>query len=58
MNTQKQTVQTPPTELQEGAKVLALLRALGSEEQRIAFALMEGMRIQRNMDAQERVDTA
>lgn len=58
MNTQNQAAQMPPAELQEGAKVLALLRALGSEEQRIAFALMEGMRIQRNMDAQKRAETA
>lgn len=58
MNTQNQAAQIPPTELQEGAKVLALLRALGSEEQRIAFALMEGMRIQKNMDAQKRAETA
>lgn len=58
MSTQKNTAQQTTTELQEGAKVLALLRALGNEEQRIAFALMEGMRIQKSMDAQKGVESA
>ena len=55
MNTQEHTAKQAP-EIQEGAKVLALLRALGNEEQRIAFALMEGMRIQKNMDAQKGIE--
>lgn len=46
------------TAYSEAARMLQLLRALGSEEQRIAFAIMEGMRIQKNMDAQKGMETA
>mgnify|MGYP001073083518 FL=1 len=40
---------------QEGAQVLAFLRMLGTEEQRIAYAVLEGMRLQKNLDSQSRV---
>jgi hypothetical protein len=36
----------------DGVKMLMLLRSLGTEEQRIAFALLEGMKLQKNLDAQ------
>lgn len=36
----------------EAAKVLTMLRALGSEEQRIAYAFMEGMKTQKFIDRQ------
>ena len=35
---------------QEGARMLDFLRALGNEDQRIAYAILEGMRLQRNLD--------
>lgn len=35
----------------EGAKILQLLRALGTEEQRIAFAVLEGMKLQKAIDS-------
>ena len=34
----------------EGVKMLQFLRALGSEDQRIAYAVLEGMRLQKRMD--------
>lgn len=36
----------------EAAKVLTMLRALGNEEQRIAYAFMEGMKTQKFIDRQ------
>lgn len=33
----------------ESAKVLQFLRMLGTEEQRIAYAVLEGMRLQRTL---------
>lgn len=36
----------------EARHVLNILRAIGTEEQRIAFAVMEGMRLQKVLDAQ------
>jgi len=36
----------------EAKRVLDILRALGTEEQRIAFAVLEGMRLQQTLDAQ------
>lgn len=40
------------TDYREAAKVLTMLRALGSEEQRIAYAFMEGMKTQKFIDRQ------
>ena len=34
----------------EGAKMLQFLRALGNEDQRIAYAVLEGMRLQKRID--------
>ena len=39
----------------EGAKILALLRALGSEDQRIAYAVMEGMKLQKAISQQGQI---
>lgn len=36
----------------EAKKMLDFLRAVGTEEQRIAFAVMEGMRLQKALDSQ------
>lgn len=36
--------------------VLDILHALGTEEQRIAFAVLEGMRLQQTLDAQRKAD--
>lgn len=41
-------------ELKEAKKVLDFLRALGTEEQRIAYAVLEGMRLQKALDSQGR----
>lgn len=37
---------------QEGARMLQFLRAIGTEEQRIAYAVLEGMRLQKKLDTQ------
>lgn len=39
-------------EPKEAKKVLDFLRALGTEEQRIAYAVLEGMRLQKALDSQ------
>lgn len=36
----------------EGVRMLQFLRALGSEDQRIAYAILEGMNLQRKLDGQ------
>lgn len=36
----------------EGAQMIALLRALNNEDQRIAYAILEGMRLQQTLDHQ------
>ena len=36
----------------EGAKMLQFLRALGTEDQRIAYAVLEGMQLQQKLDEQ------
>ena len=38
----------------EAKKMLDFLRALGTEEQRIAYAVLEGMRLQKSLDSQTR----
>ena len=43
---------TATPDYREAAKVLTMLRALGSEEQRIAYAFMEGMKTQKFIDRQ------
>lgn len=40
------------TKFQEGAQILTLLRALGSEEQCIAYAVLRGMHLQQRLDEQ------
>lgn len=40
----------------ETRHILDVLRALGTEEQRIAFAVLEGMRLQQTLDAQRKAD--
>ncbi len=44
------------TEMKEAKRMLDFLRAVGSEEQRIAFAVLEGMRLQQTLDAQRKAD--
>jgi len=39
-------------EAKEAKRVLDLLRVLGTEEQRIAYAVLEGMRLQKALDSQ------
>ena len=41
-------------EPKEAKKVLDFLRALGTEEQRIAYAVLEGMQLQKALDSQGR----
>lgn len=41
-------------EPKEAKKVLDFLRALGMDEQRIAYAVLEGMRLQKALDSLER----
>lgn len=36
----------------EGVQMLALLRALNDEDQRIVYAILEGMRLQQMLDLQ------
>lgn len=38
---------------EEARKVLEAFRALSNEEQRIAFAVLEGMRLQKNIQRQK-----
>ena len=40
------------TKFQEGAQILTLLRALGSDEQCIAYAVLQGMHLQQKLDEQ------
>lgn len=40
----------------EGAKMLQFLRALGTEDQRIAYAVLEGMQLQRKLDQQRELN--
>lgn len=39
-------------EPEEVKRVLDFLRALGAEEQRIAYAVLDGMRLQKALDSQ------
>lgn len=41
------------TKYQEGARMLDFLRAIGTEDQRIAYAVLEGMRLQKDLDSQK-----
>ncbi len=34
--------------------MLGFLRAIGNEDQRIAYAILEGMQLQRRLDAQQK----
>lgn len=43
-------------DVREAKRMLDFLRAVGTEEQRIAFAVLEGMRLQQTLDAQRRTD--
>lgn len=36
----------------EGARMLQFLRALGTEDQRIAYAVLQGMHLQQKLDEQ------
>lgn len=38
----------------EGGAILQIFRLLTDEEQRIAYAILEGMRLQKALDSQER----
>lgn len=40
----------------EGGIMLQAFRVLSAEEQRIAFAVLEGMRLQQTLDAQRKAD--
>ena len=40
----------------QGAKMLQFLRALGTEDQRIAYAVLEGMQLQRKLDQQRELN--
>lgn len=37
----------------EGTDLIEFLRNLGKEEQKIAYAIMEGMRVQRELDSHD-----
>lgn len=52
MDMRKETHKRDTPDYKEAAKVLTMLRALGSEEQRIAYAFMEGMKTQKFIDRQ------
>lgn len=41
----------------EAKRTLDLLRALGTEEQRIAYAVLEGMRLQKDLDSRKQTET-
>lgn len=43
---------TRTVEAQEAKRMLDFLRAVGTEDQRIAFAVLEGMRLQKAIDVQ------
>lgn len=43
---------TQEIDVREAKRMLDFLRAVGTEEQRIAFAVMEGMRLQKALDSQ------
>lgn len=38
----------------EGGAILQIFRLLSAEEQRIAYAVLEGMRLQKDLDSQSR----
>ena len=46
--------QTYASEKKEGAAVLRLFRLLSGEDQRIAYAVLEGMQLQQKLDAQRK----
>ena len=52
MEMRKELHKRDTPDYKEAAKVLAMLRALGSEDQRIAYAFMEGMKTQKTIDRQ------
>ncbi len=42
----------------EGVSVLRFFRLLSDEEQRIAYAILEGMRLQKDLDSQARTEVS
>ena len=52
MAVSKRTHQSVQDTKAEGARMLQFLRALGTEDQRIAYAVLEGMQLQRKLDQQ------
>jgi len=45
---------TANPDFQEGVNILRFFRLLSDEEQRIAYAILEGMRLQKDLDSQSR----
>ncbi len=43
---------------QEGVNILQIFRLLSNEEQRIAYAVLEGMRLQKDLDSQNQSKAA
>lgn len=56
MSVTAQSVFIPNEMMSESAQMLRFLRALGTEDQRIAYAVLEGMQLQRKLDTQNIVD--
>lgn len=52
----KSTRQSAQDVKTEGARMLQFLRALGTEDQRIAYAVLEGMQLQRKLDQQRELN--
>ena len=48
----KSTRQSAQDVKTEGARMLQFLRALGTEDQRIAYAVLQGMHLQQKLDEQ------
>ncbi len=42
----------------EGGAILQIFRLLSAEEQRIAYAILEGMRLQKDLDSQAQTETS
>ena len=52
MNASVRATRKNAAEYSEAARMLCFLRAIGTEEQRIAYAVLEGMRLQKRIDEQ------
>lgn len=52
MKEEAKVIEKVSPEFQEGVKMLNLLRELSDEDQRIAYAVMEGMKLQKAISNQ------